>query len=288
MCFFRCWLWRLSSSYSAFQIFWFRITWNAKCNKNTGTCLIDMDAAATSDTHGTRKIKLTCCLKFHVGEMHHKFYWPLFFLHPETVFWLCKTMSEIQSPHKSHKADELVSRYCFFSLFWFQVWPEFWVWFQSPDTFCSGQGFQCQGWKKLNTVRKTLQDVIRSAIWHFLPPKCFSSHTHSRRGKALSCTCMDANTKYAPAVSHKTHTGRHVYVHNNHMLSACLPESQSPFPRTILHCFLQSPNWLYSDPALRPESQTIKKPIYIPAATTWAPSHSVWLLTSTLIICVWF
>lgn len=34
-------------------------------------------------------------------------------LHPETLFWLCKTMGEIQAPHKSHKTKELVSRLCF-------------------------------------------------------------------------------------------------------------------------------------------------------------------------------
>lgn len=31
-----------------------------------------------SDTHGTRKINHTYCMKFHIGELHHKFYWPLF------------------------------------------------------------------------------------------------------------------------------------------------------------------------------------------------------------------
>lgn len=36
-----------------------------------------------------------------------------FSLHPETLFWLCKTMGEIQAPHKSHKTKELVSRHCF-------------------------------------------------------------------------------------------------------------------------------------------------------------------------------
>lgn len=49
-------------------------------------------------------------------------------------------------------------------------------------------------------------------------------------------------------------------------------ESQSLFPQTILHCFLQSPNWLYPDPAHRPESETIKNSIYIPAVSTWAPT----------------
>lgn len=27
-----------------------------------------------NDTHGTRKINLTYCMKFHIGELHHKFY----------------------------------------------------------------------------------------------------------------------------------------------------------------------------------------------------------------------
>lgn len=26
------------------------------------------------DTHGTRKINLPYCMKFHIGELHHKFY----------------------------------------------------------------------------------------------------------------------------------------------------------------------------------------------------------------------
>lgn len=52
--------------------------------------------------------------------------------------------------------------------------------------------------------------------------------------------------------------------------SACPPESQSPFPQTILHCFLDSTNWLYPDPAHRPESETIKKCIYIPTVSWWS------------------
>lgn len=62
-------------------------------------------------------------------------------------------------------------------------------------------------------------------------------------------------------------------MHNNAQPLHCLsiPESHSLFPQTILHCFLQSPNWLYPDPAHRPESETIKNSIYIPAVSTWAP-----------------
>lgn len=80
-----------------------------------------------------------------------------------------------------------------------------------------------------------------------------------------------------------------MYVHYNtqpHTLSACLPESQSPFPQTILHCFLQSPNWLYPDPAHRPESETIKNSIYIPAASTWAPTVCVTTHISPHHLCV--
>lgn len=140
-----------------------------------------------------------------------------FSLHPETVFWLCKTMGEIQAPHKSHKTKELVSQHLLFSLFCFQVWPEFWVWFQSPDTFCSGQGFQCQGGEEKKAkycTKKTSQDVIRYAIWHFLPSnsKCTRSLTrtdaHTDR-KALACTCTDAVTQHAPVVSVKAHADRH-------------------------------------------------------------------------------
>lgn len=121
--------------------------------------------------------------------------------------------------------------------------------------YCSGQSFQFQGGKTKYCTKKHLQHVIRYAIRHFLPPnsKCTLSLSHT-------------DTKYAPVVSHSAHR------QTPHTLSACLPESQSLFPQTILHCFLQSPNWLYPDPAHRPESETIKNSIYIPAASTWAPT----------------
>lgn len=64
----------------------------------------------------------------------------------------------------------------------------------------------------------------------------------------------------------------HIMCTITHSRIHCLPESHSLFPQTILHCFLQSPNWLYPNPAHRPESETIKNSIYIPAVSTWAPT----------------
>lgn len=80
--------------------------------------------------------------------------------------------------------------------------------------------------------------------------------------KALTCT-------HAPVVSHNTQKLACIVTHNH---TPCLPESQTRFPQTILHCFLQSTNWLYPDPAHRPESETIKNSIYTPAVSTWAPT----------------
>lgn len=167
-----------------------------------------------------------------------------------------------------------------FSLFWFQVWPEFWVWFQSPDTFAVAGAFNVRG-KKRNTVEKNTarrnqichmtfssSKLKALALWHTDAKKCAHVHTFGCRHSVLSSLTQSIC--------------RHV--HNNTQLlslSACLPESHSPFPETILHCFLQSPNWLYPDPAHRLESEAIKNSIYIPAVSTWAP-------TSTLIICVGF
>lgn len=127
------------------------------------------------------------------------------------------------------------------------------------------RAFSFRGEKKLNTVQKK-KFATRNQICHmtFSSPKVHSL--------SLTCTRMDADTKYASQV---------------HTLSASPPESQCLFPQTILHCFLQSPNWLYPDPAHRPESQTIKNSIYIPAASTWAPTacdythigpHHLWVI----------
>lgn len=158
-----------------------------------------------------------------------------------------------------------------FSLFWFQVWPEFWVWFQSPDTFAVAGAFNVRG-KKRNTVEKnsarrnqichmtfSSSKLKALALWHTDAKKCAHVHTFGCRHSVLSSLTQSIC--------------RHV--HNNTQLlslSACLPESHSPFPETILHCFLQSPNWLYPDPAHRLESETIKNSIYIPAVSTWAPT----------------
>lgn len=85
-------------------------------------------------------------------------------------------------------------------------------------------------------------------------------HLRTNR-KALACT----HAKECSSQPHIMCTITHSLIH-------CLPESHSLFPQTILHCFLQSPNWLYPNPAHRPESETIKNSIYIPAVSTWAPT----------------
>ena len=206
-------------SVSQILSFSFRVTKNAKYNKNTEV----WSQWHRSDTH-TRRINLTNRLKF-LARVH---FTNRFSLHPETVFWLCKTMGEIQAPQKSHKTGELVSRHCFFPLFRFQVCPEFCVWFPSPDTSVVAMGFQFQGVggekKKLNTVQKNIATCNQICHMTFSSPELKGHSVSHTDRKALTCTRTDADTKCAPVVS--------ACVHGNtqpRRLSACLPERRSPF-----------------------------------------------------------
>lgn len=140
-----------------------------------------------------------------------------FSLHPETLFWLCKTMGEIQAPHKSHKTKELVSQHCFSLCFGSKSDQSSGSDFNLQILLQWSRYFQCQGGKK-KAKYCTKNIARRNQICHmtFSSPKLkVHSLSNTRRNshkdrKALTCPRTDADTKYAPAVSQKVHTDRHV------------------------------------------------------------------------------
>lgn len=134
--------------------------------------------------------------------------------------------------------------------------------------FCSGRVFQ------FSTKKVRLQHRFTCAMWHCL--------LWTERTPTVPHMQTQKNApQFAPVVPHNVHTCRN----STHNCNPCLPASRNLFLHTIPHCFLQSHNWLCSDPAHGPESETIKSSIYILPVS----SHSKWLHTSSaLIICVWF
>lgn len=132
--------------------------------------------------------------------------------------------------------------------------------------FCSGQGFQFQRGKKAKYCTILLH-VIGYAMWPF-PLQTQRSLTLSRMHP---CTQTEKHShaqirNYSLVVSYNVHVQRN-YTH-------CVPESQWIFLHTVPHCFLQSLDWVYLNPAHRPESETIKSSIYF--SPMHVGSHGMW------------
>lgn len=102
-------------------------------------------APRRSATHMVRgKPNLTRCMKFHIGELHHKFYWPLFFSSSCTVLTMQKQWVKFKR-HRSHKTQKAGFHALLLSLFWFQVWPEQVGLISISRYFCTSQSFHCHG-----------------------------------------------------------------------------------------------------------------------------------------------
>lgn len=134
--------------------------------------------------------------------------------------------------------------------------------------FCSGHArpLVSGGREKKSRILYTITTCNQICHMTFSSLNSKGTHTDTCAEREKHQHAHIAYIKNAPVVSHSRHSDRN-WCTATHTPVRCLPESQSLFPQTILQCFLQSPNWLYPNPVHRPESETIKNSIYIPAVS---------------------